>query len=332
MPIVNYYEYVLKKLQYKANLNRNKSINISDDEYNLYYNESNDAPINNEPIINPDINEEPHDYSKDYFTIVSLEDDNIIKFDKGTTDYINSCVFNLSINNQPWYKKAPGEIFAILNKGDKLLIKANYDNSDSYASGSDNYHFIYSKKINIEGNIMSLIYKDDFINKTSLYENNINCLKFLFTGRNDEYGNSKSNLISAKNLILPATTLVPYCYEGMFMGCTALIEAPTLPATTLVEGCYYQMFKGCSALNYIKCLATNISAQYCTESWITNYVFNWTNVDTGEITYTDINGNIIENPNINTIGTFVKHKNMNNWPIGINGIPEGWEVIDEVVE
>ena len=67
---------------------------------------------------------------------------------------------------------------------------------------------------------------------------------------------------------LPATTLAKSCYESMFDGCVLLERAPDLPAPTLANGCYRHMFKGCSSLNYIKCLATNMSATLCTREWV----------------------------------------------------------------
>ena len=47
---------------------------------------------------------------------------------------------------------------------------------------------------------------------------------------------------------LPATTLAANCYSSMFEGCTALTQAPSLPATTLSGNCYKYMFKGCTSL------------------------------------------------------------------------------------
>ena len=100
---------------------------------------------------------------------------------------------------------------------------------------------------------------------------------------------------------LPATILAQYCYCDMFSKCTNITEAPELPATTLVTGCYYYMFDGCSKLNYIKCLATNISAYNCTGYWVRN---------------------------VASSGTFVKNQNMSSWTTGSNGIPANWTVQD----
>jgi hypothetical protein len=74
-----------------------------------------------------------------------------------------------------------------------------------------------------------------------------------------------------------------------------------LPATTLAGGCYQSMFQKCTSLNYIKCLATDISATKCTYFW-----FRY-----GSST-----------------GTFIKHPNMTSWTTGTSGIPSGWTVVD----
>ena len=85
----------------------------------------------------------------------------------------------------------------------------------------------------------------------------------------------------------------------MFDGCASLTTAPELPATTLTESCYNNMFAQCTSLNYIKCLATDISAANCTFGWLTN---------------------------VASLGTFVKADDMEDWTTGIEGIPEGWTV------
>ena len=101
---------------------------------------------------------------------------------------------------------------------------------------------------------------------------------------------------------LPATTLQNSCYNNMFAGCTGLREAPQLPATTLVYRCYYNMFSGCTNLSYVKCAATDISANMCVDSWLNNVARE---------------------------GTFVKPASMSAWPIGASGIPQGWVIVNE---
>ena len=124
---------------------------------------------------------------------------------------------------------------------------------------------------------------------------------------------------------LPATTLETHCYDGMFEGCTSLVEAPELPATTLASycyrsmfshcyklekapvlpaltlkiQCYYFMFASCENINYIKMLATDISASQCLEYWVSN---------------------------VASTGTFVKNGSA-MWEVtGVSGIPEGWTI------
>jgi hypothetical protein len=106
---------------------------------------------------------------------------------------------------------------------------------------------------------------------------------------------------------LPATTLAYYCYTSMFRDCTSLKTAPALPAPTLPEGCYRAMFYGCTKLKAVTCLATNISALWCTTDWLK---------DAG----TQVTGT----------KTFTKAASMTGWTPGDSGIPDGWDVVDYV--
>ena len=100
---------------------------------------------------------------------------------------------------------------------------------------------------------------------------------------------------------LPATTLASGCYNSMFQNCKSLTTAPELPATTLIGYCYQGMFNDCKNLNYIKCLATDISAERCTNFWAQG---------------------------VAATGTFVKAAGMTSWPTGSDGIPTNWTVQD----
>lgn len=99
---------------------------------------------------------------------------------------------------------------------------------------------------------------------------------------------------------LPATRLANFCYQYMFLGCTGLTAAPELPATSLYAYCYQSMFSGCSSLSYIKMLCTSTG---------NNSLTGW------------VNG-------VAASGTFVKNAAMASLPTGVNGIPDGWTVID----
>lgn len=90
-------------------------------------------------------------------------------------------------------------------------------------------------------------------------------------------------------------------YMAMFSGCTSLESAPILNATNLTKYCYKDMFAGCESLNYIKMLATDISATNCLTNWVSG---------------------------VASTGTFVKKTSMSSLPSGPSGIPEGWTVQD----
>ena len=296
---------------------------------------------------------------------------------------INWTASDASIAKTIEYKKNNGEWVSItsntdssaptitVNSGDKLQFRGN---NEQYAA---EYHSKYNSfsgstaSFEAEGNIMSLIYGDNFKNNSTISSGYT--FEGLFRGC--------ANLVSAENLVLPATTLTDYCYrsmfsnctsltvapalpattlgsecyKGMFDGCTSLTQAPALPATTLKsecyagmfggctkltaapalpattvpwgcykgmfiachslttapelpattlsERCYDEMFRNCTSLNYIKCLATDISTTYgCTNNWV------W---------------------GVASTGTFVKASSMKSWKRGDDGIPTRWAIRNE---
>lgn len=233
----------------------------------------------------------------------------------------NSGTFKLSGNSinysldsgTTWTTLASNTNTPTVSAGSKIMWKASLTPINNGGIG----RFSSSSKFTVEGNSMSLLYGDDFINKTSL------------SGKNSAFWSlfhSCSGLTSAENMILPATTLSTNCYTNIFNNCTSLITPPmTLPATTLTSGCYYnmfynctgmtsspvlsaetlvtdcyrQMFNLCKSLKTITCLATDISASNCTNAWVAN---------------------------IGSSGTFTKAASMSSWTTGNNGIPSGWAV------
>lgn len=92
---------------------------------------------------------------------------------------------------------------------------------------------------NVYGNVMSLIYGDNFANHTTL-KANYN-FAHLFEGCN--------RLMDAHELVLPSTTLRPHCYDSMFKDCNSVSEIPSLNAMSLAEGCYSYMFYGCKTIS-----------------------------------------------------------------------------------
>lgn len=206
---------------------------------------------------------------------------------------------------------------------------ADVDGDPSYSSIYGN-EISASGDIKVGGNIMSLLYGEDFTGDEVTFPSYGTYTPgsypmpyqfgYLFGG--------SIYLIDASELLLPATNLVQNCYWRMFRGCKSLINAPTLlPASVLVKNCYRQMFTectsltttpiisatimgegccqrmfyGCSKINRIECRATDISASDCLTDWV--------------------NG-------VAATGTFIKNPNMSSWPTGVSGIPSGWTVQD----
>ena len=227
----------------------------------------------------------PHDYSQDYFTMVVTSGGDI-KWSGSTTD--NTLSYSKD-NGENWSAVTSADTISV-EAGDKVLWKGTAtpktDKGIGKFSGTTNVRY------SVEGNAMSLLFGDNFNGQTSL-SGKMCALYGLFA--------YNTNVTSAENLSLPATTLTQYCYTNMFQNCTSLTTAPELPATTLQIQCYCWMFKGCTSLSSIKCLATNISAINCTYDWV--------------------NG-------VASSGTFTKAASMSSWTTGNDGIPNGWTVVD----
>lgn len=191
-----------------------------------------------------------------------------------------------SIDDSDWVSLPSDTNTPSINVGQTIKIKGINVKTDIIHS-----YFIINGKCKLSGTIMSIIYGD------KPYEEKVpfgQCFAGAFY--------NCTSIVSVAPDFLPATTLTEYCYEFMFLGCTSLTTAPALPATTLASYCYKQMFDGCSKLNYIKMLATDISATDCLLGWVYN---------------------------VASTGTFVKNPNMTSLPTGASGIPSGWTVVND---
>ena len=159
-----------------------------------------------------------------------------------------------------WSGLTRNEYSPYVSEGKRIIWKDDVNgihfngSTQVYGSGT----FSSTGRFTAEGNIMSLLYLDDFEEQTSLSGFNY-VFKDLF--------NSCTGLTSAENLILPATALTNDCYEYMFSYCTNLTTTPQLPATTLAERCYYGMFYGCTSLTTTPSgLPATTLASYCYEN------------------------------------------------------------------
>ena len=235
-----------------------------------------------------------YDFSKDYLTFMVKSGGTIVW--RKASNSANNLSISYSINNGTWTRiTASSTAGTAINvvAGDKVRFKGTNSSYSKYGSYYYACRFAGTATCCVYGNIMSLVYGDNFIGQNTLQS----------TGTFSGLFFSYSKMISDEEhkLVLPATTLKNDCYHHMFYGCSNLTTAPELPAPTLAQGCYGEMFGGCSKLNYIKCLATNISARNCTINWV---------------------------PGVASTGTFVKNPDMASWTAGTSGIPEGWTVVN----
>ena len=232
------------------------------------------------------------DFSKEYLTFIVTSGGTIV-WRKGGGNAQNLSI-SYSINNGTWTtitaSSTTGTAIDVV-AGDEVRFKGTNSSYSKYGSYVFACRFAGTATCCVCGNIMSLIYGDNFIGQNKLPSANTFCGLF--------FSYSKMTSDEEHKLVLPATTLTNDCYHHMFYGCSNLTIAPELPAPTLKNLCYAEMFGGCSKLNYIKCLATNISADRCTLYWH--------------------NG-------VSQTGTFVKNPNMTSWTTGDDGIPTGWTV------
>lgn len=141
-----------------------------------------------------------------------------------------SCVFSVSAgdivewrgtNNQYGYR-ADGSGVPVYYAHFAGSAASNYGGTATYS---------------VYGNIMSLVYGDNFEGNDNL---TAHCAFLgLFCG---------SNAVFTHNLDLPAMSMTKHCYEYMFAWSHRLITSPSLPATTLTTECYTIMFNHCEEL------------------------------------------------------------------------------------
>ena len=183
-------------------------------------------------------------YRNEYLTLSALEDGEITIEIPSDVNAVYATYLSYSKDKSSWTE-------TVVNSTDQTITIPVSSGDDVYLKGkakqwTNPEYSLFSTSINstanfiVSGNIMSLLYDDDFRGKVTLPDGSEYSFWRLFRNNN--------HLINAENLILPATTLAPYCYARMFYDCTSLTTAPELPATTLVNRCYQYMFYDCSSL------------------------------------------------------------------------------------
>lgn len=143
-----------------------------------------------------------------------------------------------------------------VSNGDEVYLKGIANQWGAYVNWSRyNTNINSTANINASGNAMSLLYGDDFTDKTSFQANSTYNLYGLFV--------VNEHLVDAGQLELPATTLAENCYSDMFSHCSKLTSAPALPATPLAKSCYNGMFDHCTSLTAAPALPATTLTQSC---------------------------------------------------------------------
>lgn len=184
-------------------------------------------------------------YENQYLTTEVLESGGTITFTIPST--VNtSKVTNVS------YRKNGGEWITTANSSSEVVITVNVDADDivewkgngTVYGGGGNFancsHWGGTAPFDVYGNLMSMLYNDDFIGKTTYPTTTIRATQHMF---------SYALVVDATNLILPATTCYGQAYMCLFDYCTSLINPPArLPAPVVKSAMYYNMFRGCTSL------------------------------------------------------------------------------------
>ena len=280
------------------------------------------------------------DYSKEPLTFKILSYGTI---NWTTSDSSLTKTIEYKLNDGEWThitsNTEPSASAIVVLKGNKIQFRGN---NTSYSDGLFYNTFGSSTaEFEVEGNIMSLIDSTNFATLTTLQDN------YTFSNLFERC----TGLTSAKNLILPATTLAMGCYQNMFYSCSSLANAPKLPATTLAIGCYLGMFQYCESLTTAPALPATTLANYCYTDMFAGCTSLTTApelpaTDLAEGCYTDMFQNCISLNYIKCLatdisasyctknwlkgvaptGTFVKAAGMESWTTGNDGIPNNWTI------
>jgi hypothetical protein len=273
------------------------------------------------------------DVNNAYFWVEFEETGGVITMKDRYYEYLTfNADITYSFNGVDWYDMSGDTISMGDNK--KVYI---YNRSRYLGKTNDNLcgkRFLFSQNCNIGGNATALS-EMNFYGFLRCFADNsylIDASQLILPWDVLEEGCFYSMFTNCPNLIsvpqLPATTLSESCYCDMFSKCISITKSPDLLATDLINSCYYLMFAGCSNLSSIKMLGYNLVGndnsgdpltwEYALGGWVGNYSLQ----DIG-----NAGGTLGFEIGVSPTGTFVKHPNA-ELSFGLDGIPEGWTVIN----
>ena len=209
-----------------------------------------------------------------YLTFEALEDNSPISLRKiGTPNTIN-IKYSLD-GGVTWTQYVLGtKIY--LNKGQTIMFLGT---TTAFSSNSTSYYqFIIPNKMDVYGNMSSLVNSSSSIGSYAFYRlfynasitrahdlkmhSNVSSYSFFRMFENC------TQLVSAPEL--PATTVQSYSYYEMFLNCTSLMTAPVLPSPKMITTySYYRMFVGCTSLRSVTIYCMNtMGYDTCFTQWL----------------------------------------------------------------
>ena len=281
----------------------------------------------------------PIDYSTLYTTMEILTGGTIKWKEVGNSTL--GAELSYSLNDGDWTALPTGSTINV-SAGDKVRFKGNnptYSNSDGSTAGCTFSGSTAS--FNLYGNIMSLIYGDNFVGQTTISSaqtfqnmfaatsvvNAENLVLVKGTVRESSYAQMFRNCTSLTTAPeLPATTLASSCYRNMFNGCTSLTAAPALPATTLAYSCYQNMFNGCTSLTTAPELPAATLANFCYQNMF-NGCTKLSSIKCLATNKSAINSLYNWLYGVSSSGTFEGYSST-GYSSGASGIPEGWTFVE----
>lgn len=172
----------------------------------------------------------------------------------------NQLTIEYKVEDNDWTSSNSYSIDIKAKTGERVWFRGH---NETYAKGSTETGYSLTRfycnngQFYLYGNLMSLIYGDDFEGKTEITGDYAFYKMFM---QNSNIGNHPT-----LDIELPATTLTPSCYRNMFYKCQNLTRAPKLPAKILTEACYASMFAGCTSLKeFPEMAATDMAYMSCT--------------------------------------------------------------------
>ena len=241
--------------------------------------------------------------SGNYFTIESLEDNNVVTF----YAYTDNIDLHFRVNDDEWddveleqgtspfnnmyvssWTLDTGDILQFYGDNDTLALDEMYH--QQYC------HFGSTKTVDVSGCIASLLDSVNFVNyqlnskysfcglfaKTT-YDNQDIVLKIenasdLIMASPYEYSYMQmfqENAYIETPPELPFKQAYKHCYDKMFYSCTSLLSAPELPSVLAPEYCYYEMFSICTSLTSVP---TILPAKKVEESAYSGMFFSCSNI------------------------------------------------------